>query len=495
MRAEPAPAPAAPGDALRNPDFWRVRDWLFSLSLANICFFRTWAALLERGRHIVPTAFIVAILDVLLMAICLRTGYYIVQRSRNPLLRWAGIIAFAGLVMLPFHALTTVNFAGDVQKRNITYAVALVVAGLIIVSRRFRHATQTLFVIAAPFVLVTFGQSASRISAYDAARWQPPKVPVAGEPRAPRLVWVLFDEMDYGIAFGAKRPALPELDRIVAESFHATNAHPPGATTSELVPRMITGDQGATKTNAGTLPNVFSRAKQDGIRTAVIGWFINYCGLFSSSLEACWTTAMDAERGSMGTTAAEMASNQLRNIFENQFRSPFGQPIGAQRHAIDYKFILRAATEATASPGFDFVYIHFPVPHEPFFYDSSTGRYDLGEKPITGFFIKDYTRYIDALQLVDKSLGQVRRSMEASGVWSNTHVLLTSDHTYRQRHRFDTNRNDNRVPFILRLAGSSEPVAYSERFNSIVVADLATALLRREVQTTAQVRDWIDRRR
>jgi hypothetical protein len=443
----------------------------------------------------VPAAFIIAILNVLLIGICLRIGYYLVQRSRNAIVRWTGILAFAGLMLLPFHALTTVNFAGDVQKRNITYAVALLTAALIVLNGRIRHGVRAVLTIAAPFILVTFGQSVSRIAAYDVTRWQPPKAPAEGAPRTPRLVWILFDEWDYGIAFGPRRPALPELDRIVAEAFHATNAYSPGLSTAQAVPRLITSDMTTTRTNAHTRPSVFSRAKQDGFRTAVVGWYINYCVLFASSLDACWTTAFDAERGSMGAKATEIANNQLRNIFENQFRSPFGQPLGAKRHVVDYKFVLRAAIEATASPGFDFVYVHFPIPHEPLFYDSTTRRFDLGEKPITGFFIKHFERYIDALQLADISLGEVRRAMEASGLWDNTHILLTSDHIYRQRHRLDTNRNDDRIPFTIRLAGSDKRVDYSERFNTIIAADLATALLRREVQTAQQVGAWIDQRR
>ena len=490
-----SPTSIASNDSGRAPAFWSPYDWLFTFSLANVCFFRTWAAILERGRHVVPVTFAIAIINVLLMGAGLRIAYYLVQRSRNSMVRWAGILAFAALILLPFHALTTVNFAGAVQKRNITYAVALIVAVLIVLNRRIRHGVRTALMIAAPFIFVTFGQSVSRMTAYDAAHWQLPKAPTTGTARSPRLVWLMFDEWDYGIAFGPRRPALPEVDRLVAESFHATNAYSPGSTTEQSVPKLVTGDKTATKTNAGTRPSVFSRAKQDGVRTAVVGWYINYCGLFSSSLDSCWTTAFDAERGSMGITSTEIAGNQLRNIFESQFRSPFGQALGAKRHVVDYKFVLRAAVEAAASSGLDFVYVHFPIPHEPLFYDSAERRFDLGEKPIAGLFVKPFERYIDALQLVDISLGEVRRAMETSGLWDKTHLLLTSDHAYRQRHRLDSNRNDDRIPFTIHLAGSSRRFDYSQRFNTIVAADLATALLRRELNTSEQVQTWIDERR
>ena len=104
-------------------------------------------------------------------------------------------------------------------------------------------------------------------------------------------------------------------------------------------------------------------------------------------------------------------------------------------------------------------------------------------------------KYLDALQLADQSLGQVRRAMEASGVWENTHLLLTSDHPYRQRRRIDGVRNDNRIPFIVRVAGSSETVAYDGDFNTVLAPDLVIGLLRGEVRTANEVRDWIEHRR
>ena len=435
----------------RSPRFWRVFDWLFCLSAANIFFYRTWTALLEH-KNVVPISFAMVMLDVLLLAVCLRLGYFLVQTTRSALIRWAGILLFAVMWLIPVHALTTVHFADDVPKRNFTYLLGLVLVIGIVVSPKLRHGMVKLCVMLVLFVTVTFGQSLWRIWSYNPAEWALPVVPAAGAPRMPRLVWLLFDEWDYGLTFAARRPGLsvPEVDRLVNESFHATKAHPPEHTTSKSVPRLLTDDASATLANLHSLPSVFSRAKQDGLHSAAVSWFVDYCGDFAESLDACWSAHSDAERNSMGSTAGEMAVNDVRYLFENQFRSPFGQPMGAKRHALDYKFNLRSALQATTSPAYDFVYVHFNIPHEPLFYDASTGRYDLGEKPITSMFKKDFTRYLDAVRLVDRTIGELRRGMEASGVWDNTHVLITSDHPYRARRRVDGVEDDFRVPFIVK---------------------------------------------
>jgi len=59
----------------------------------------------------------------------------------------------------------------------------------------------------------------------------------------PRVVWIIFDETDYRLAF-EKRPAnvpLPEFDRLRHESLAAEHAYPPGDSTIISMPALITG--------------------------------------------------------------------------------------------------------------------------------------------------------------------------------------------------------------------------------------------------------------
>jgi hypothetical protein len=343
-------------------------------------------------------------------------------------------------------------------------------------------------------VAITFGQSAWRIVTYDEAAYNPPQIPKAVRTSGPRLVWILFDEWDYGLTFQdrATGTALPELDRMVEESFHATNAYPPGRTTDESVPRLITGDMTTTNSNMAGRSSIFTTAEDLGLKTAVVGSHINYCGTYGNAIDACWTPNMDRERNSMGTSAGEMAVTELRYIFENQFRSPFGQPIGSRRAFLDYRFIARAARQVVASPAYGLVYVHFNVPHEPFFYNAATGEFNAGEKPVVSLFRKNFRRYFDALQLVNRTFGELRQAMEQSGVWNDTHVLLTTDHPYRARLRLD-GRQDNRVPFIVRAAGTQRGAAYDGHFNTVLAPDLAAALLQGRLRSSEAVREWVVR--
>src|SRR5207249_2849325 len=95
--------------------------------------------------------------------------------------------------------------------------------------------------------------------------------------------------------------------------------------------------------------------------------------------------------------------------------------------------------------------------------------------------------YIDNLRLVDRTMAELRRAMEATGTWDRTTVLVTSDHWWRHelwRQAGELAREevpfaskvDHRVPFILKLAGQREAVTYEPELSTadaaILVGDL-----------------------
>jgi hypothetical protein len=244
-----------------------------------------------------------------------------------------------------------------------------------------------------------------------------------------------------------------------------------------------------------TAPTVFSRARQAGINAAVAGWFLDYCHYVGASLSGCSAFNMNLERNSMGGTFGQVAANQARNLLETQFRSPFGQTLAAERHAMDYRFTLQAAVRAAVDRDLGLVFVHWPIPHEPLFYDGLQRRFDLGERPVVSMFRKDFSRYNDALELLDATVGELRRRMEAAGVWQESTVLVTSDHPYRNRTRVDGKPIDGRVPFLLKLARQKSGYAYAPAFNTVLSHDLVLAILSGRLSTADDVARWLDERR
>ncbi len=95
-------------------------------------------------------------------------------------------------------------------------------------------------------------------------------------------------------------------------------------------------------------------------------------------------------------------------------------------------------------------------------------------------------------------------------MWDRTNILITSDHPFRGVTAFWRSRegvdwspeeaatlrrsHSRTIPFLLKLAGQSHGITYDREFNTVLSHDLILKLLRGEVKTPEQVRDFIDQR-
>jgi hypothetical protein len=138
-------------------------------------------------------------------------------------------------------------------------------------------------------------------------------------------------------------------------------------------------------------------------------------------------------------------------------------------------------------------------PHHPNIYDR--GADEISTKPKHS--------YLDNLELVDRTLGDLRQAMEAAGVWERTVVLVTSDHWWRadslwkrrlvltpEDEKAFNGSEDRRVPFILKMDGAKESgITFGSPFNTVLTHDLLLAILRGEVVGTKGAAAWLDRNR
>jgi arylsulfatase A-like enzyme len=341
----------------------------------------------------------------------------------------------------------------------------------------------------------------------------------------PRLVWLIFDEMDERIAF-TERPAslqLKELDRLRAEATIATNAFPPAGHTSQSIPALLTGKLiSAVKpvspgellltipaedvtTGWSTQPNVFSDARALGLNTALAGWYHPYCRVIGDSLTKCnWEAAsqrVDTSRLSFTTTLLRQETSLLGLIpMPSSWRPKhFEKSLETDRagQLADYIDLLKQAESVASDTQFGLTFIHLPVPHPPDIYNREEGRFDnSGEDS-----------YLDNMALADRTLGEIRKTMEAARVWDSTTVVLSSDHWWRVDYWGDktfwsaenasvsTPRVDHRVPFLIKLAGQKEASTYSAPFNTVLTHDLILDVLSGKISTSSQVHAWLDAHR
>jgi len=232
-------------------------------------------------------------------------------------------------------------------------------------------------------------------------------------------------------------------------------------------------------------PNIFQRAGGLGINTALVEWFHPACRVLSG-LSYCTWRPMAMQYNSMGDSFWQILPHQARSLFETTLLSLFGRPLAAEQQTNVYHAILREAENLANDTNFGFTLVHLPVPHAPHAYNRQTGEFTLGNAPIAG--------YVDSLALLDRTVGEIRRSMENAGTWEATTVLFTSDHPYREARQLD-GKSDPRIPYLLKLASQKEGIEYTQQFNAVLTADLLMAVLRGEIAGPAPAMEWLDRNR
>jgi hypothetical protein len=352
-----------------------------------------------------------------------------------------------------------------------------------------------------------------------------------------RVIWIIFDEMDFRLGF-LDRPSsvkLPALDRFSSEAIFAQNAYPPGGDTVLSLPSLITGRlvSWSHRTAANELmltfadnnqavpwstqPNVFSRARTMGFNTALAGWYHPYCRIIGNSLTKCsWETAStgflpdkpianlvsDSRDVAVTTSMFRIAEAALLPESLRIFLASREGSIWRKYDLKNYLNIHREAMALVRDPNIQLILVHYPIPHPPGIYDRS--KHD--------FSFDSSSCYLDNLELADRALSELRQEMEKADLWESTTVLISSDHRLRAdrvwQHHFIwqapftkvdpvvfNSIKDERIPFVLKLAGERTGLSYEPPFNTVLSHDLILAILSGEISKEADVAKWLDQHR
>jgi hypothetical protein len=495
-----------------------LQDLAMGLSLANLCFVGVWAQVFSMTS---PQSYffdasasdaLAVLLDVTLLGFAFCAAIQVARRYGSQ-----GVLTFGGWFLLLI-LLIPLNYArrhmgalsiGNLLARPVAqnwYSLSLVgvtLVGTVYVLARWgalviRAATLLVLGFTA-FVVLTFVRATWILATlHEGAIWaDSPTTATYARPSSRRVVILVFDEMDQRLAF-TKRDAslsLPEFDRLRSKAFRASNAFPPASTTELSMPSMISGRtvssaapvssdelmlsfrEGGERVGWSTQETLFSRSRELGVNSALAGWYHPYCRVLRASLTRCfWEPYPEyVLRGQRQPLLRSMRDDFLSI-------APWSSRAEYIRR---YRSIVDNAASMLRDSAIGLVFLHIPVPHPPPIYDRRTQAFTLTNYPHTGYF--------DNLALADRTLGEIRRTMEAAGTWEGATVLVTADHWFRDAPRID-GRTDHRVPFILKLGGVGDSMTYEERFNTVVIHDLVLSLLRGVIRTPKQVEDWLDQR-
>ena len=521
------------------------KDALTALSLVNLCFYGVWTNYFDSfyfrpyfSKDRYPGwNYLAIMLDVVLLAAAFWAATTLARRAKR---QWA-----LATVRTVFLLVLLVPFALVLQTRvmrrilpflsqdflvtelgEVAATLLLPVSALLFlfVLWRWNQAVtrtgQTIVLMVSPFVVFTFFQAASTFlqsPAPEVMQEKPLATPLAApDPSSPRVVWMIFDEWDQRLTFTERHPTLklPELDRLRRESLYATKAFSPGSDTLTSTASVVAGRRILSALPSGGAdllvrfsneeprlllsrqPSIFSKARAAGVNAAAVGWFHPYCRLFADSMIDCSWEAFQLVGDE--THLADRMQVQfillLRTIplVKDFFKSdPLGLDLFPTRavraaHRRKYEAALGRMKVLMADPAVGFVYAHWPIPHEPAIYDRRRG--DFGPPAQRDEW------YLDNLALVDRTVGELRHSLEHAGLWKTTTLILTSDHFLRDYTGLDESLHgqDSRVPFVLKLAGETDGVTYSRRFNTIHTHELVLALLGGDLRSLKEVAQWID---
>ncbi len=523
-----------------------LRDAAISLSLANLCFVKVWGkALSGAGSYFseFKIAYGALVIDVILLAVIFFAGITLARRIRKPFVdfiaRWSFLVAIFtaanGIAFLTI-TLSGLNFSRTLGRdvayySGITVTLALISLAIVTRKRLLAFAPKLLLVLL-PFVAITFSQAILKLVQNVGvvhAENAPATTPTFERKKTPtRVVWIIFDEMDQRLTFG-QRPShieLPELDRLKSESLHATNAYPPAPLTYMSMPALITGRLVSRVTplrgdelnvdfegETESLPwsqqsNVFSKARASGFTSGLAGWCHPYCEVIGNSLSAC-EVAKEKNNDEIGL-AGSMFSQAEGLVATIPLVQPAVMPIiqrvdfvnqiatstERKKYTARYKGVLDSSLKLATDPNLDLVFIHSPAPHPPGIYDSVKNDFSLKSQG-----------YVDNLELVDRTLGDLRKAMEQTGVWEQTTVIVSADHWWRSEMwsrgpfwspadaKFASDPMDHRIPFLVKLAGHKQSIQYDTAFNTVLTHNLVLALLQGQVSNPTDLATWLDRNR
>ncbi len=378
------------------------------------------------------------------------------------------------------------------------------------------------------------------------------KLPATSSAR--RLVWIIFDEMDYHLAFEARpsRIAMPELDRLQGVAVSAEQAHAPASHTILALPSLITGQRaeqerhssaglalrfrGSSRwTTLSSQPNLFRQLRAAGLNSAVSGWHNPYCRLVGKDLSACVSAPNGTEsvafydgiatwplwRRSVAMLFWQFEGLSIERILyrhivhitkQQRLLSTKSVPEKSDGARAESSFSnirnwtartqqIAAARLITAEgmrmlrdPELNLVMIHVPAPHLPGIWDNRNQQFTAtGE-----------SGYLENLGFVDYFLGQVRQALQQQGAWESSNVIVSSDHPLRlpvwqqsslwSQELTDLTRGKQgqSIPFLLKMANQSKPRTVRQAFNTVVTHQLIWNILQDGWTNPDQVVSWLN---
>jgi Sulfatase len=324
---------------------------------------------------------------------------------------------------------------------------------------------------------------------------------------APRIVWLVFDELSYDQAFEHRFPGLrmPAFDRLKGNSFLFQNVQPAAyyterAVASLLLGKVVDGVKGDLDGRAiiklsgqkswsilDPQATLFGDARRNGWTSGLAGWWNPYCRMLPDTLDSCyWSTD---ESNGIFSTENSVLENAAAPFLSKMRNAP--AITVEQKHRASLQAIMQQGQALIRDEKIRFIFIHLPVPHPPGIYDRSTGK------------LRDAGTYIDNLALADRSLDELISSLSATTSAGNTTLIVSADHSWRtpmwrsngglfaEEQAASQGRFDPRPMLMIRLPKQTHEVDVSQPFAQVDLNRIIVSMLQRQIESADDLKAWL----
>jgi hypothetical protein len=194
--------------------------------------------------------------------------------------------------------------------------------------------------------------------------------------------------------------------------------------------------------------------------------------------------------------ALNVAPARVRVYCMNRLHIPLQKALITEGHIDDYVDLDARAGKLLRDPSYGFVLLHLPVPHPWGIYDRRTGKFTT-----TG------SSYINNLALADKCLAGIRHTLEQTGQWDSSTVLVMGDHSWRTQQLWrlpkiefrwakedeiasHDGQYDPRPVYMVKLPNQTTSARVDTTFHTVNTRKLFDALMAHQVNTPADLTTW-----
>jgi hypothetical protein len=349
-----------------------------------------------------------------------------------------------------------------------------------------------------------------------------------------RIIWVVLDELSYQQTYEHRFPGLqlPAFDALAANATVFTHAQPFDIYTEVVLPGLFAGKPFDAMRTTPTVElsvhnaltgkwqnfqqhdTVFQDALNAGYSTAITGWYNPYCRIISAVLDSCYWTyrspsnLMQPSDSILTNTldplklltwmVLNVAPAHVRVYFMRRLHIPEEKVSITQGHIDDYKDLAARSNKLLRDRSYGFILLHLPVPHPWGIYDRHTGK-----------FITTGSSYINNLALADKCLANIRQTLEQTGQWDSSTVVVMGDHSWRTKQLWHLphpgygwakeddiashgGQYDPRPVYIVKFPGQTTGTRIDTPYSTVNTRKLFDNIMSHQLTNAADLTAWVN---